>query len=224
MSREPFNSFPEVPVPSPPPTRYTLSPSKTQTHKHTHTLFVCLCCVTSLSFTLSLIHSIFSVTLLSRSVSLSCLSHAFASAPPPFPTSSTRPHPSSCPLHPPPSRSLIISLHQCDCHAGQTVKAKTCNLLICITSFLSSRQRRFSKMFMHKAKPKLGLSVPNQPLLTIQGPFVGTHDGVILPFCFLLLARGCQGFAGGRWLKKQGQMSSLLMGIGLDEHKWSLSL
>lgn len=82
MSREPFNSFPEVPVPSPPPTRYTLSPSKTQTHKHTHTLFVCLCCVTSLSFTLSLIHSIFSVTLLSRSVSLSCLSHAFASAPP----------------------------------------------------------------------------------------------------------------------------------------------
>lgn len=192
-----------------------------QKHKHinTHTLFVCLCCVTSLSFTLSLIHSIFSVTLLSAR----CLSHAFAS-PPPFPTSSTGPHPSSCPLHPPPSRSLIISLHQCDCHAGQTVKAKTCNLLICITSFLSSRQRRVSKMFMYKAEPKLGLSVPNQPLLTIQGPFVGTHDGVILPFCFPSLARGCQGFAGGRWLKKRGQMSGLLMGIGLDEHKWSLSL
>lgn len=51
-------------------------------------------------------------------------------------------------------------------------------------------------MFMHKAKPKLGLSAPNQPLLTIQGPFVGTHDGVILPFCFLSLARGCQGLQG----------------------------
>lgn len=159
-------------------------------------------------------------------MSLSCLSHAFASAPTPI--SHKQHKASSLLLSPPPSslpsRSLIISLHQYDCHAGQTVKAKTCNLLICITSFLSSRQRHVSKMFMHKAKPKLGLSVPNQPLLTIQGPFVGTHDGVILPFCFLLLVRGCQGFAGGRWLKKRGQMSGLLMGIGLHEHKWSLSL
>lgn len=197
-----------------------------QKHKHinTHTHFLSASAVSHLS----LLHLVsFTRSFRSHSCPARCLSHVslmLLLLPPPFPTSSTRPHPSSCPLHPPPSRSLIISLYQCDCHAGQTVKAKTCNLLICITSFLSSRQRRFSKMFMHKAKPKLGLSVPNQPLLTIQGPFVGTHDGVILPFCFLLLARGCQGFAGGRWLKKQGQMSGLLMGIGLDEHKWSLSL
>lgn len=30
LSREPFSSFPEVPVPTPPPTQYSLSPSYTK--------------------------------------------------------------------------------------------------------------------------------------------------------------------------------------------------
>lgn len=86
--------------------------------------------------------------------------------------------------HAPPVHWLIISPHWCDCHAIQTVRAKTCNFLIFITSFLCNTECHVFADCLTKAA------------LIDCIHFVVWHDGVILPCCFFLLVRGCFGLQG----------------------------
>lgn len=141
LSREPFSSFPEVPVPTLPPPNTVFLPHTQKTRKHTyfvhvsHNLF-------SLYHTLSLSPSLFCLIPLGVSPhTLLCLHFPLVS------------HKHTWPVPPPAHpQLLIISPHLCDCHATQTVKAKK----DAIFSFapplsypmLSYPKHSVSKMFM----------------------------------------------------------------------------
>lgn len=116
--------------------------------------------------------------------------------------------------HPPsPLQPLIIPPHWCDCHPCQTVKAKTCNLLICIipTSFALCLCSR----------PNSDCSKPD-----LVDCIHCIHFNFTRVF-LLSVTTGCWGWRGvGGLLKlrKQGLMGSGIMVIGLSAQTCLLSM
>lgn len=99
----------------------------------------------------------------------------------------------------PPPQMLIISPHWCDCHSRQTVKAKTCNLLICITSFLRNKKLSVSKT----ANQSCTFS-PNQALSTAFSVLCGITRWCNFTLLFSLIGVRLLEFAGGPLAKKTG--------------------